>query len=71
MYQDKTKVRIVKFLIKKKSCFVSEICYLGTKKMRIKYPVVREIVDDLIQQKIVRIESIKFSNRTFYQVTLR
>lgn len=71
MYQIKTKDRIVKFLTKKKSCFVSELCYLGKKKMRIKYPIVREIVDDLIAKKIVKIESIKFGKRTFYRVTLR
>lgn len=71
MYKDKTKDRIVKFLTKRKSCFVSELCYLGSKSMKIKYPVVRAIVDDLIQQKVVRIESYKFGKRTFYRVILR
>ena len=69
MYQVKTRDKIVKFLIKRKSCFVSELCYLGGKKMRIKYPVVREVVDDLIGKKLARIESMKFGKRTFYKVS--
>lgn len=69
MYQIKTKEKIVKFLTKKKSCFISELCYLGTKSMKIKYPIVREVVNDLIQKKVVRIESIKFGKRTFYRVS--
>lgn len=71
MYRNNTKDKIVKFLTKKKSCFVSELCYLGKKKMQVKYPVVREIVDDLIQKKLVKIESVRFGKRTFYKVTLR
>jgi hypothetical protein len=69
MYQDKTKDKIVKYLIKHKSCFVSKLCYLGGKKMRIKYPVVREVVDDLIGKKLARIESTKFGKKTLYTVS--
>jgi hypothetical protein len=71
MYQIKTRDRIVKFLTKRKSCFVSELCYLGKSKMQVKYPVVRDVVADLIHKKVVKIESIKFGKRTFYKVTLR
>jgi hypothetical protein len=71
MYQVKTKDKIVKYLTKHKSCFVSELCYLGKDSMVIKYPVVREIVDDLIAKKVVKIESMKFGKRTFYRVTKR
>ena len=70
MYRDATKEKIVKFLRRKKFCFVSELCYLGKKKMVIKYPVVREIVDSLIAEKMVRIESVRFGKRVFYKVTL-
>lgn len=68
MYRDATRDKIVKFLRKRKFCFVSELCYLGKDKMVIKYPVVWDVVQDLIAKKLVHIESVKFGKRNFYKV---
>lgn len=70
MYKDATREKVIKFLRKRKSCFVSELCYLGKDKMVIKYPIVRDIVDDLIAKRLAHIESVKFGKRTFYMVSL-
>jgi hypothetical protein len=71
MYRETTRVRVVKFLVRRKSCFISELCYLGKDKMQVKYPIVREVVNALIQKKLVKIESIKFGKRTFFRVSWR
>lgn len=71
MYRKSTKDRIVKFLTRRKSCFISELCYLGKDKMQVKYPVVRDVVDGLIQKRLVRIESVKFGKRTLFRVSWR
>jgi hypothetical protein len=68
-YRTATKDKVVKFLRRKKSCFVSELCYLGKSKMVVKYPIVREIVDDLIAKHEAYIESVRFGKRTFYRVS--
>jgi hypothetical protein len=68
MYRVETRLRIVKFLEKKKSCFISELCYLGKRQNQVKYSIVREIVEGLVRDRLVRIESIKFGRRILYRV---
>ena len=71
MYRLKTMVKVISFLRHRRSCFISELCYLGRKKMQVKYPIVREVVNDLISKKLVKIESVKFGKKTCFKVSWR
>lgn len=70
MFRSNTRDRVVKFLEKRDSCFISDLCYLGKSSMQIKYPVVRLIVSELSQSRIVRVDTMKFGNRNLYLVKL-
>ena len=70
MFRSSTKDRVVKFLVRRRSCLISELCYLGKVKMQIKYPVVREIVVVLVHERLVRVVPISLGKRKLYKIFL-